>query len=177
MTLAWKLSARLAHYCPFFVSGSNLVSILSKSASALVASEVVTLDKRARVAIPRRIAKAVHWLQAASFALAVCDTRGIIRLLPWDENEAVLREKENEFLSADAYEALQSMDDRFRKFKVLSDFRVTLGLRDAAHLEIPLVPGALLHVFRERETIELVSTAARFKLLADGAHLFAGLPG
>jgi hypothetical protein len=99
-----------------------------------------------------------------------------MRLLDWKEHEAAVRAEESRLISESDFEGLRILDDRFRRLKILSDFRITLSLRDLAHLDISVSRDPLVHVFRVRNDIRIMSREARNSELVANAPRFENLP-
>ena len=148
-----------------------------------IGEEVCTVDTRGRLLIPSWIANGVAWLggspkRTTHSALAVCSSRGAIRLLEWDSNAESVLQRRKDLLERHDLDSVLLLEYRYRRILIPKDLRISLGAPGTAHLGLDPESAASVYVGFKGDCVSIITQAFRDREIADaeGGGLFAELP-
>jgi DNA-binding transcriptional regulator/RsmH inhibitor MraZ len=134
-----------------------------------ISQEVRPIDARGRLTIPLRLLERLSWAtKAGTDYLAVLDTPGCIRILPWAAAaERVLERREALAARQDAegLEAVRALDDRYLRLKIDASGRVVLTMPFLVHLDDQIDRIQAVYLIRRIDELEIWSVGFRNRRL------------
>lgn len=144
---------------------------------------VMDLVSRDRGQIPTELASQLKWLEAksATETLIVLAEPGLAKLLPWAPDGPRILARRAELISRAAkdeaaLDALKTLESRYKRGLIHSDYRMNLPPELTAHLEMPDTPPGRAFCFKVENHIELMSMAYHNRLSNEDHTDLADLP-